>query len=353
MPTPFEAEIGSLLRELGSPEAVANDLVRRWDLNVLSPDEQKDCAQFFNAAGLYPVFFKQVRNLTNEKAQIPWAQFADALGRARIKPSEKEIDAIFSGAKSQEALSELVLSHQLDIWSRRFSEVRSQIAKVRETELENRRQNLKEELAFMRANRLVQEEAKILKEAEALFPSDQDVKQDREAFEIRWARDVIAKANLEFETPAADLLAQRSERLTPEQESAKNMIVARALEVAEAQPMLAYDLAMSLHFMDFHQEAITVLEKAPISPSADWLKLDLLIAARLFVDALTEASRLESIYSPTDPEATFSATYARARALKGLGEIESAIELMRGLVRVRPGYKSAQSFLLDWSGGDE
>jgi hypothetical protein len=104
--------------------------------------------------------------------------------------------------------------------------------------------------------------------------------------------------------------------------------------------------------MDFHTEAIAVLEKAPEGAAADWLRLDLLIAARLFVDALTEAQTLESRYA-SDPEATFATAYARARALKGLGQTELAIDLMRGLVRVRPGYKSAQSFLMDWSGGDE
>ncbi len=352
MPTPFEVEIGALLSDLGNPAAVAQDLIRRWNMNVLSSDEQKDCAQFFNAVGLYPVFFQQVLQLTSDQAQIPWAQFADAVGLSRIKPSEREIDAIFDGAKSQNALSELVLSHQLDIWSRKFGDVRSQIVKVREDELEARKVKLKDELEFMRANRLVEQEDKLLKEAEALFPSDKDVLEDRDAFQIRWARDVIAKANFNLEAPEADDLARRTERLTPEQSSAKSLIVTRALEVAAEHPALAYDLSLSLHFMDFHSEALSVLEKAPGSSAVDWLRLDLLIAARLFVDALSEAEKLEVLYS-ADPEATFAATYARARSLKGLGQDALAIDLMRGLVRVRPGYKSAQSFLMEWSGGDE
>lgn len=352
MPTPFEAEIGSLLRDLGSPAAVAEDLIRRWNMNVLSSDEQKDCAQFFNAAGLYPVFFQQIRQLTSDKALIPWAQFADAIGLSRIKPSDLEIDAIFDGAKSQNALSELVLSHQLDIWSRRFGDVRSQIARIREEELDAKKRRLKDELEFMRANRLVAEEEKVLKEVEALFPQDKDIKNEREAFEIRWARDVIARSTLDLEAPEVEHLERRAERLTPEQANAKTMIVARAVEVAGAKPDLAYELALALHFMDFHNEALTVLAKAPPSPSTDWLKLDLLIAGRLFVDALTEAARLEDVYA-SDPEAAFAATYARARALKGLGQDALAVDLMRGLVRVRPLYKSAQSFLMDWSGGDE
>ncbi len=352
MPTPFEVQIGSLLRDLGSPAAVADDLIRRWNMGVLNSDEQKDCAQFFNAAGLHSVFFQQVRLLTSDHAQIPWAQFADAVGLSRMKPSDNEINALFEGAKSQNALSELVLSHQLDIWSRRFGETRSKIERIREDELGAKKAKLKDELAFMRANRLVQEEEKVLQQVEALFPSDQDVRAERESFDVRWAREIIAKANFDLEAPKADDLARRTERLTPEQSVAKSLIVTRATEVAQQQPALAYDLALSLHFMDFHSEALTVLEKAASSSAVDWLRLDLLIAARLFVDALTEAQKLEGAYA-SDPESTFAATYARARALKGLGQDTLAIDLMRGLVRVRPGYKSAQSFLMDWSGGDE
>jgi hypothetical protein len=262
------------------------------------------------------------------------------------------LDAIFEGAKEQSSLSDLVLSHQLDIWSRKFSETRAQIERLRQEELEAKKQKLKDDLEFMRANRLVEEEKRVLKEAEALFPADSDVKEQRESYEIRWARDVLAKANLEFETPLAEDLERRTERLSEDQEQARQLMFKRALEVASEKPKLASELATALYFMDFHAEAITVLDKAPSSPAVDWLRLDFMIAGRLFVDALTESQRLEALYS-SDPEAVFAAAYARARALKGLGQTQLAIEVMRALVRARPSYKSAQSFLLDWSGGDE
>jgi hypothetical protein len=352
LPTPFETEIGALLRDLKDPVSVAEDLIRRWNMGVLNVNEQRDCAQFFNAAGLHQNLFQQIRLQTADNAIIPWAQYADAVGLSRIKPSGAELDAIFEGAKEQSCLSELVLSHQLDIWSRKFAETRAKIVRLREEELEAKRLKLKDELEFMRSNRLVEEEGRVLNEVEALFPADVEVKQERESYEMRWAREVLAKATLEFESPQADDLARRADRLTPEQDAAKKLIVSRALSAATESPHLAYELALALHFMDFHTDAINVLAKASSAPSVDWLRLDLLIAARLFVDALDESQRLESAYA-SDPESTFASAYARARALKGLGQNELAIELMRGIVRVRPGYKSAQSFLMDWSGGDE
>ena len=115
---------------------------------------------------------------------------------------------------------------------------------------------------------------------------------------------------------------------------------------------MAYDLAMNLHFMDFNLEALEILRVAPPSPAVDWLTLELMIQSRRFVDALSQAAHLEAAYAE-DPDAAFAVTYARARALKGLGQVELAIDLLRSLIRVRPAYKSAQSLLMDWSGGDE
>jgi tetratricopeptide (TPR) repeat protein len=122
-------------------------------------------------------------------------------------------------------------------------------------------------------------------------------------------------------------------------------------EIACGKPDLAYDLAMGLQMMDFHSEALQILALASPSPAVDWLRLELEVRARRFVTALEEAHRLETLYA-SDPDAAFAATYARARALYGLGEKQTAIDLLRGLVKIRPHYRSAHSLLLDWAGGE-
>lgn len=352
MPSPFESELRNLLTDLRDPRAVAEDLVRRWNMKLLGPEEQKDVAQFFLASGLYGVFFEQMRLVCESAEQIPWAQFAEAVGRAKLKPTPKELDAIFEGASHQNGLSDLVRSYQLDIWSRKFSENRSKIEELRARDLEAKKADLKEKLQFMRSNRLVDQEEELLREAEAMFPADLEMKSERESFEMRWARDVIARAGIATESPDPEDLERRAERLSPEQIATRDLIVERAKEVAAENSNLAYDLALALHFMEFHTDAIEILNHAPGTPSIDWLRLDLMIFARLFVDALSEATRLEELYAG-EPESAFAATYARAHALKGLGQEAMAVDLLRGLVRVRPSYKSAQSFLMDWSGGDE
>ena len=134
MSSPFEAEIRALLlrsSQTADQESVVTELARRWSLKLLSESEQSDCAEFFVAIGALPTLFSKIESLSEEQAPIPWAAFAEALGRARIKPNELELNALFEGAKSQGASAELVRSHQLDIWSRRFGEERRVIEKLR------------------------------------------------------------------------------------------------------------------------------------------------------------------------------------------------------------------------------
>lgn len=351
MATTFEAEIQALLVEMRDPEKVAKELRRRWKLKLLSEEEQRDVAEFYVAAGLYKNLFTQIEKLIAKKARLPWAAFVDGIGRAKVKPSEEDIEALFKGATAQNALDELVLSHQLDIWSRKFNEARTEIARQRLAQLEERKGDLKDKLKFFQANRMTGQEKEVMDQFEAISPADPELKRERESYDMRWARDVLSR-RAPMEDASVEELSRRADRLTPEQEASKKLMVASAKDFATKDPSKAYDLALNLHFMDFNIEALEILKKAPASASVDWLRLELMIFARRYVDALGEATALEARYA-TDPEAAFAITYARARALKGLGQTELATDLLRSLVRVRPSYKSAQSLLMDWSGGDE
>lgn len=349
MPTPLELEINTLLKEKNDPLLVADELLQRWRHRLLNETEQLDCAQFLLSAGLYPLLFSEIHRLANESEKIPWAQFAEALGRSGIKPDNYEVDALFNAAESQNALADLLRSRQLDLYSRTFAAKRAELQDIKSREAHNLKLQLKDQIQFVRAQRMFEQELNLLDRMQALFPAESEIEGEKGELRLRWAREVVANARASTD-PAIEL-ERRLDHLSPEEENAKVLLIERAHEVAKEKPELAYDLAIGLHAMGFSLEALNVLEHAESQPSADWLKLELMIRARQFVSALEEATRLEEAYV-NDPEAVFASTYARARALHGLGETASAIEILRGLVRIRPNYKSAQSLLLDWGGGD-
>jgi hypothetical protein len=349
LPTPLEAEISSLLLELGEPNQVANELLRRWNHQILTADERSDVANFIVAAGLSSVFFEQIIRLCDNSDVLPWGALAEAIGYAKIKPDLREIEALFEGATEQNALEDLLRSHRLDIWSRKFSETRAELRQKKINLIDSRKQELKEKIRFLRSHRLYEQEAELLEQAQAMHPEETEFRIDRKALELQWARDVIAQSAARSETDAH--AAWPREILSSDLAASKLLIVNEALRLAAQDSSLAYDLGLTLHFMEFHAEALQVLEYATSSYAVDWLKLELMIFSRQFANALNEASLLEAKY-PTDPEAAFSAAYARARALHGLGERDLAADVLRGIVAVRPLYKSAHSLLMEWSGGD-
>jgi hypothetical protein len=352
VPTPLEAEISSLLREMRDPASVADELARRWERNLLSEPEQADCAQFFVASGLYVRLFGQVVRLVEDGQLLPWTALAEAIGRARIRLVAHEISSLVQGAEAQNAIPELLRSRQLDAWHpdllrRRSLEQQEQLERIK-----RRKQELKEKLEFMRNNHLQDEEAKVLAEVQNIFPGDPEFQHEQEAYQLRWAKEVIS--NSSTTTDLTQDLIWKSEKLAPEQEIGKDLIVRRAKVLAAEHPERAYDLALGLHFMEMHAEAIEVLNEgtsAALSPS-DWLRLELMISARQFVNALDEASQLELKYAGL-PDTAFAVVYSRARALWGLGQKAMATELLRSLVRIRPQYRSAHSLLMEWTSGGE
>lgn len=349
MPSPFEAEIHCLLRENPDLKQVADELVRRWELSILSLDEQADVAQFLLACGFGTTLAQNLQRLTLDDKRLPWTQLAELIGQSQIAVGDDELTAILEGAQEQNAIEDLTRSHALDRLHTDLEVFRGQVLRGKRLAFDERRQALRDKLSFMKANRLFEEEAKVLAEALEQFPDDREFRQARDSFDIRWAREIVQNSTTVVD-PTQDL-EWKAARLEPEQMSAKNFIVTRAKELSEKDPKLAYDLAVTLHFMDFNTEAIEVLRNAQGSPSADWLRLELMLQARQFVTVLDEANLLESRYAG-DPETTFAVIYARARALRGLGQNTMATDLLRSLVRIRPNYKSAHSLLMDWTGGD-
>ena len=365
MPSPLEAEISSLLIVQKDRAVVAEELVSRWRKNLFSEAEQIDCAQFLVAAGLHATLFGEVQRLIRERAKVPWAQFSEALGKIGVTMTATELTAIHQCALEQDALNDLLRSHVLDELDPAFALKRLEFATTRMNETNEKKQALRDRLQYMRSHRMLDQELQVLNEFQALFPGEPEVLQAKEGFDLRWAREAVANAGTSNDRAIDDrsvkLLEWKVDRLTPEQLDAKEMIIERAVNLIRdhQSAQLAYDLAIGFQLMDFHSEALEILASIGTAPdltphlqaAIDWLRLELMLKARQFATALEEASRLELDYA-TEPDSSFSVTYARARALHGLGQTQMAVDLLQTLVRLRPNYKSAQSLLEDWSGGE-
>jgi tetratricopeptide (TPR) repeat protein len=352
----LEMQIRELLLEFGEKEPVVEDLVDRWQRHLLSLPEQDALALFLLKTGFTTHLFKNLRRLIKAQLPLPWTALAQALMSSSFKLSKIEIQSIVDAISEQNAFKEVLNVKGTENWHPVLTQKKSQLKEEAASELIQRRQFLKEKMEFFRNQRMFSDEARILKELQALFPKEEDLSDEQldlekkqQSLEERWAREVIAAGPSPRDLE--EVLQQKNDELTPEQVLAKYQIVQSALEAARHNGHLAYDIALHLHFMEMSNEALEALQFAEAGVAVDWLRVDLLLKAKHFVEALHETHQLERKYA-TDPESTFSAVYARALALWELGQKSMAIELVQNIVKIRPDYKSAHSLLMAWTGGD-
>ena len=360
-----EREISALLRaslDAGddattSAQKIASALGERWSNGEFNGPEcasqARTIALFCLRAGLVSDSLEWLESLLAQGMTIPWSALAEALWAGSSLPDPREASALWIGCEAQNSTEELLDSVRALAWGESFVVKRAELSSRRALELEERRAQLWDMVRFMRANRLFEQEANALAELRALFPEDPEFALQNQSLQERWAREIIAQGrgarrDSEWEALSAD------SALSADETAVRETIAEQALARAAENPSRGVDFCLLLHFMEFRPEAIKALgetRSARPDPSRDWLRLELLLLARQFVTAIDEAGRLELVYAAF-PDASFAVAYARARALWGLGEKQMAIDLARAIVRVRPTYRSAQSLLLEWSGGD-
>jgi tetratricopeptide (TPR) repeat protein len=322
---------------------VAESLVEMWQKQDLKFADRAAIANFLLNSGRRHTLLNLLIETLNGDKEIPWAQLVEACRDLTFTPAA--VNAILKGAQTQGLTEQLLLSHRLDAELDSIPQMRADSVSRRQSEYDQRRQALLDKLEYFRSQRMFDEEGRVLREFNILFPGDLDYSRIARSYEERWAREIIQQKGHQT---VPESLPPDTPKTEHEQELEKTVSEA-VMAGAEEHPNLAYDLAILLYFLELYPSAQLALKWAPNSIATDWFGLELLIRGRQFVEALEEVNRLEKKYA-SNPESTFSAAYGRARALHGLGQTEGALELLRSIVNLRPHYRSAQILINDWSG---
>jgi hypothetical protein len=305
----FELEIHRLLRETDNTVKVADELLKRWDRGELSWKDQEVAAEFLLNAGFLSAFFQQTTKAVKTRQRLPWGCLFEAFARAKVRLTKDEIDQILVGAGEDDSLSDLCRSHALDAIDPRFARIRANV----------------------RAER----------RAKSLAPAPQQ----HTIFESDRTRPMVQNIKARKATLAE--WAKRADELSPDLKEKFSQIAASMISHAKADRSSAYDISISLRFMGLPHEALEAIKFAKPAAAVLWLELDLLLETERYVEVLEKADFVERKLT-NDPEASFSTAYARATALHALGETQRARDLLEGIVKVRPNYRSAHSLLMKW-----
>lgn len=343
----IERKIHRLLVVGKSPKNIFDELTRDLFQKKISMEERLSIFSFGLNAGLYQQLLANFVETFHEKAPVPWGHYIHLLDTLRINPNREVIESVIKGARRQKNLETLSMVRSWDRHDKRFHEFRSAIENKRRDDHDNKKQVMIEKIEFYRSQRMVDEEKRALKVLLKMFPNDIAIQEEHEKFQRQWAREIIAQNSRDV----------REARIVDQKKPGKRelllikCITDEMLRILGKDNKHAYNFAIALKTMAHPLPALKVLAMADDAWEVEWLKIELLIDSGRFIDCLNAVHDLEMRYAH-DPETTFAATYARAKALNGLGQSGPAIDLLQSIVSVRPNYRSAYSLMAEWAGNN-
>jgi tetratricopeptide (TPR) repeat protein len=335
-----------LLNKL-SPEELL-EKIQKWIADPsLSWEEKRPLWHFLYNTGRDNILMEAVRVGLENKTRVPFDLIIELCARANIQPGGSVLESLLKGLKKQRALDEIMSSRGWDKWDPRIPAMRNELL---EQKVENNRQfkeNMIEKFEFLKNQRMTEQAGQVLKRLKELYPDDPALTQMQKDFDEEWARNVLS-------THIATLQTQAMERTRTAPSSGDQEMIKCFLESGEKAAFnnreFAFDLAVAFWFMEDYIPALEILEYAPPAPATDWMRAELLFAARHFLEALEQLNTLEMKFIE-DPENTFAVSYLRAQCLFELGQQSSALEIMQSIVRVRTNYRSAHALILEWTAG--
>jgi hypothetical protein len=274
--------------------------------------------------------------------KFPWGHFLEALYQAQIDMDDSLIKIIRKVLKNTDAQYEACRCYHwdsllvdIDLW-------RSQ----KKWESGKRgpllRKQLFEELELLRTQQLYENENLLLLKLKKIFSNDPDVDKEiqitreRKAYEVLNKYDALQASSFKNEQHENEILEG-------------NLFWNSILQNQKENPEMTYDLALACWMLEDYSGALELLNSSPSKYEVVWLRMELLLKTRRYLELLDALPEIEMKYS-SDPETFFATALLRAQSYWGLGQKHSAIEILESLIATRPHYRSATVLLNQWRG---
>lgn len=311
----------------------------------ISDEEKASILKFALNAGLTKDLLSVFADLFHDQNTIPWNLFLELITRSQAAVPREVVESVLKGIRRQEREDDLLMVGSWDKIDPRFAEIREGIENRRDEEFGQKKNQMYERLSFYRSQRMFVEEEKLLKIMARMFPNDSAVFEEMNRFQEANAHEIIAQSTRK---DRQDSLIPELQKLSTAESIFLKNLKNFAMERVHVKKASAYNFAVMFRMMGQPKVALEIVELGSEDQALAWLEIDLLLEAKMDVQCLDKIHNIELRFCE-DPETTFAATYARAKALNNLGESAKAIDLLRSILDVRPDYRSANSLLTEWA----
>lgn len=343
MQTTFERNISAALNEHSQIDLAVDHLLRIWKDRGCSAEDTFTLFQFLSAKGYQLTLCSQIHFLLDKKLPIPWLFVLDVYETHKdlLNFTSKEfLDNLFTAANDN-SIKTILKYTKYDYLDPRFERLRSEWISRELEEKHLRKKELLTKLLLLKNERLIEEERKLFQTALEEFPTDEELLQRYNDFQIRYADSIFQKSETKKHPFWVKILRK-------EPSSKEDPYVKEMLRLAKKYPAERYWIASSLFLSECYSSCIDLLSKKPNSFEEKWLLLEAYIQDQQFVLALEYARDLEEEVKDS-PENLMSCLYHQAICLKQLGKKAEALQILKSILSHSKNFKMAQYLFDHWS----
>ncbi|GIL16547.1 MAG: hypothetical protein BroJett040_02980 [Oligoflexia bacterium] len=346
----LERDIRQLLIEGPSAEVVCEKLIEKYGNTALTRAEFEILSVFFLRVGNYIKLNELLTRAVSRNLAIPWGHYCESIfSSTQIIPGQVKT-ALIEGATEQRQLHELSRSHFLDQFDESLPTKRKERRELQQKKHLEKKQEMLIQAETLRSQGLYENEGKLLERMRRFFPDDPEVAKQLNKRKQQLALGVLNDSQAVPETKKTRRKPpSRIEKLDPESLKILSTVLQRMNEALGeiGDEELKKDFMIAHLMWENYEASLSFMPELENTQSAEWLRLELLLAARRYVDLLNELIIVESKWSK-DPEATFGILYLRAQALWGLGQSVPALKILESIQAVRPNYRACSALLAEW-----
>lgn len=341
----IEREIQKLLLAENNLEIVATQLVKKYSLERLSLEELECLSVFLIRSGCYSQLIHFLAQALEQNLSLPWAHFTKAIFLAVSNPTDDIKLALLEGAENQKALDQLSRQFELDTYEPEIIKQRFLRKEAIQREHQQKKEQWLDELMTFKSQGLIEPEEDQLAKLKKFFPDDPEIMNLFIELRERKALGILHK-----DSPyrSSWIPLEIYEPKDEEIEKTLQAITASMKRCLKKNPDMAEDFIIAQVMWENYEAALALIQRQKkISLSLRWLRLELLLRCRRYLDLLHQLQALE-IELAHDPESTFEVLYLRAQAYWGLGQKSKAIEILESIATSRPQYRSTTLLLSEW-----
>ncbi len=349
----LDQEINQYLRDYAGPAQAVRFLVEKYKTKYLELPELSSLCVFLIYCGQNLLVFELLETYLDRGKKIPWSLLAESLFLLST-PSEDLIHAIFDGADENHQLAELSGTRLLDASYPALQQMAEQQQEKKQRAFSDLKKDLMLEYLTLKSQNLLEEAERFLNRIQKQFPGDVEVREEIKIAQLEKASRLIFKdhrqSHLRRETWAIyDDVDPQLQAVSDQIETSMLEILTDASMAHEIGSQLAYDFALAHYFWESFDSSLRLLNFGPSSERTQWLRIEVLLKLRRFLEVLKEINVLQVQYGKV-PEIIISLNYFKAISYFGLGQNLLAIEILESLVTQNPNYRNAQALLADWKG---